>query len=263
MPNRRPDDFSRAVIEILAKRAGHKCSLCGDPTTGAHSLRDRAVTIGVAAHICAASPGGKRYDPNQGEARHSIENALWTCANCATLIDRDEIRYTADVLLEAKVRAESGLHPGAVQADAFTASSARFEGIVLTLKRKDVEHRPIVQPALHRYEAIALLVNGTRKRIDSFYIEIEIPTILIPEPHSFACREANRSDEKVTLFRSRWRDPLPSRDRKSMPIEYRMTHDIYWSTPPDVKASWRIVARVFVDGEQVGDDVVMTDVENF
>jgi hypothetical protein len=51
--------------------------------------------VGVAAHISAAAPGGRRYDPTMtSEERASIENAIWLCANHSTLIDRDETTYT-------------------------------------------------------------------------------------------------------------------------------------------------------------------------
>ena len=53
------DDFPKTVIEILAKRAAQRCSnpQCNLLTSGPHSSSDKAVVIGVAAHITAASPG--------------------------------------------------------------------------------------------------------------------------------------------------------------------------------------------------------------
>jgi hypothetical protein len=48
------------------------------------------VIVGEAAHIRAASPGGPRFDQGQDDAeRHSIENAIWLCAACADLIDKN------------------------------------------------------------------------------------------------------------------------------------------------------------------------------
>jgi hypothetical protein len=55
--------------------------------------------IGVAAHICAAAPGGPRYDASMSaEQRSAIENAIWLCAKHATLVDRDVVRFTSDLL---------------------------------------------------------------------------------------------------------------------------------------------------------------------
>jgi hypothetical protein len=67
------------------------------------------MNIGVAAHICAAAPGpgARRYDPNlTPEERSSINNGIWLCAACATIIDRDETTYPAARLREMKRRHE-------------------------------------------------------------------------------------------------------------------------------------------------------------
>jgi len=59
--------------------------------------------LGVAAHICAASPGGKRYDPNMtNKERSSIENGIWLCQTCAKLIDSDEQQFTSQILRKWK-----------------------------------------------------------------------------------------------------------------------------------------------------------------
>ncbi|MCE8053847.1 hypothetical protein HOP61_21365 [Halomonas daqingensis] len=64
-------------------------------------------SIGVAAHIHAASLGGPRYDPAMTPAeRSSISNAIWLCGNCSIFIDRDEARYPATLLREWKRVAE-------------------------------------------------------------------------------------------------------------------------------------------------------------
>jgi len=72
-------------------------------------------SVGVAAHICAASPGGPRFDPMMISAeRTSIENGIWLCAAHAVLIDRDVARFPVDVLRawksqhEAYVREHAG-----------------------------------------------------------------------------------------------------------------------------------------------------------
>jgi tetratricopeptide (TPR) repeat protein len=65
------------------------------------------ISIGVAAHITAASPGGPRYDANlTPEQRSHPDNGIWLCQSCAKLIDNDPERYTVAVLREWKVSAE-------------------------------------------------------------------------------------------------------------------------------------------------------------
>jgi hypothetical protein len=66
------------------------------------------VNVGVAAHITAASPGGKRYDPCLSpEQRKHPNNAIWLCQYCAKLIDSDELRFTVSVLHGWKSAAEA------------------------------------------------------------------------------------------------------------------------------------------------------------
>ncbi len=54
------DDFPRQTITEIAKGVGYRCSNleCARPTVGANAAQDGVSTIGVAAHICAASQGG-------------------------------------------------------------------------------------------------------------------------------------------------------------------------------------------------------------
>jgi hypothetical protein len=104
------DDFNSIVKGTLAKRVAFRCSNpdCCTPTSGPQSEPHGAINIGVAAHICAASRGGKRYDPNQsGSERSGIENGIWLCQNCAKLIDSDEIRFSVAILRKWKELAEN------------------------------------------------------------------------------------------------------------------------------------------------------------
>ncbi len=95
------DNFTKATIDTLSKRASQTCSnpTCRIPTTGPHSDPDKFINIGVAAHISAASPGGKRYNRHlSSEQRKGISNALWLCQSCSKLIDTDEIRFPEELL---------------------------------------------------------------------------------------------------------------------------------------------------------------------
>ena len=56
------------------------------------------VLLGVASHICAASPGGPRYDATMTPAQRShADNGIWMCQQCGKLIDSDT-KYTVDML---------------------------------------------------------------------------------------------------------------------------------------------------------------------
>jgi WD40 repeat protein len=103
------DDFTKVVIEALAKRVGFICSnpSCGQLTVGPQEEPSRTITIGVAAHMTAAAPGGPRYDSAlSSDERRSITNGIWLCQSCAKLIDSDETRFTVQLLGEWKARAE-------------------------------------------------------------------------------------------------------------------------------------------------------------
>ncbi len=100
------DEFSEKVRRAVAARAGWRCSLagCGKLTVGPSGEGpDKSTNIGEAAHICAASQGGRRYDasmtPNE---RSGIDNAMWLCSDHAKLIDRDEVTHTAERLRAMK-----------------------------------------------------------------------------------------------------------------------------------------------------------------
>ena len=96
------DDFSEKVKRAVAARAGWHCSCagCAKLTVGpSEEAADASTKIGEAAHICAASPTGRRYDPSMTpEERAGINNAMWLCSDHAKLIDWDEVTYTPEGL---------------------------------------------------------------------------------------------------------------------------------------------------------------------
>ncbi len=103
------DDFSQKTKNILASRVGWRCSnpSCRKLTCGAGEGMKGIINIGVAAHICAASQGGPRFDIHmQSDERKSYNNGIWLCQSCAKLIDSDVSRYTATLLKEWKQDAE-------------------------------------------------------------------------------------------------------------------------------------------------------------
>jgi hypothetical protein len=102
------DDFDKPTKETLARRVSYHCSICWSLTSGPQMEPTKSVSIGVAAHISAASLGGPRYDPALSpDTRKSIQNGVWLCQNCAKLVDNDTRRYTTDKLREIKNQAEN------------------------------------------------------------------------------------------------------------------------------------------------------------
>ncbi len=104
------DDFTSKVRNTLAERVGYRCSWpdCRIPTSGPHPDPSKRISIGKAAHITAASPGGPRYDSSlTSEQRKSIENGIWMCGKHAEIIDTDEHSFTVDLLIKWKQEAEN------------------------------------------------------------------------------------------------------------------------------------------------------------
>jgi len=122
------DDFAPATKDVLARRVGYRCSNsgCRQQTSGPHEDPSRAISVGVAAHITAASPGGPRFDPTlTPEQRRSIENGIWLCQTCGKLVDSDDQRYTVTSLRGWKRIAEAMALGDIEQRREFTADGTQ------------------------------------------------------------------------------------------------------------------------------------------
>ena len=103
------DNFRARTKLQIAKRAGWQCSCpwCRCPTVGSNSEGDDEINIGVAAHICAAAPGGPRYDSSMSaEERKSASNGIWLCETHAKLVDTSDPMFTVELLREWKEEAQ-------------------------------------------------------------------------------------------------------------------------------------------------------------
>lgn len=103
------DDFSKSTKEIMAKRVGYLCSnpKCRKLTIGSNEEDMKSTSIGIAAHITAASEGGPRYEPGlTADQRCHISNGIWLCSSCAKLIDTDINNYSVQLLNTWKKQAE-------------------------------------------------------------------------------------------------------------------------------------------------------------
>jgi|GEM_PF-2309619 len=103
------ENFNNEIKRALAQRAGYRCSICNCLTIGPSAESDDSVNLtGVAAHIAAAAPGGRRFNdlPINSTERSSISNGIWLCANHADLIDGDETVFTSSLLKDYKAKHE-------------------------------------------------------------------------------------------------------------------------------------------------------------
>ncbi|EEH94437.2 HNH endonuclease [Citrobacter portucalensis] len=105
--------FKIKVAEMIAYRAAYICSNpeCNTLTIGP-ALTDSALKNkkGEAAHIIGEKPGAARFTSNPSINVDSVENGLWLCANCHTLIDKNNgIDYTESKLFEWKKEHEDSI----------------------------------------------------------------------------------------------------------------------------------------------------------
>lgn len=103
------DEFSPSVKQTVANRVNLMCSNpdCRAGTGGPQLDPSKALNLGVAAHISAASPQGPRFDESMSnEDRKHADNAIWLCQNCAKLVDSDVARFPIRLLRKWKEAAE-------------------------------------------------------------------------------------------------------------------------------------------------------------
>lgn len=169
MPNNR-DDFSKETIIRLASRVGYICSCpgCNASTVGPSMESSSKVSnIGVAAHICAAAPGGKRYDSNMtSDERKSIDNGIWLCQSHSKLIDTDEVKYTKKLLHKWKEEAEN-------RADLALSNTEYIDNYY----RNNGENLTILQNILDNllfegnYQELGLILNSNKNKFSEKYDE--------------------------------------------------------------------------------------------
>jgi hypothetical protein len=147
------DDFLLAVKEVLAKRVGFRCSNpeCRQLTAGPQEDPTKAVNIGVAAHITAASPDGPRFDSSlTQEQRRSPENGIWLCQNHGKLVDNDALKYSVILLREWKRIAErmterelANPQPASDRTGAAVAKVERLMPALIAEIRADLSENPL------------------------------------------------------------------------------------------------------------------------
>lgn len=225
------DDFSKDVLDTLARRVNLRCSMpdCRQGTTGPRSDPKRSVCIGVAAHITAASSGGPRHDASlTREQRGSAENGIWLCQNHAKLVDNDASRYTADALRGWKRAAEN-------------AALAELEGLDrqadgalgLDLSFRKVSHTPGICPTRHDYVAMVKVRNGGNEHASGYHIDLEMPAVVL----ELECAEVKslivvaRSNRRTALLRSVGPELYPGDACNVFVVPYFVDDSIFENRP--------------------------------
>lgn len=136
-------DFTKPTKLELALRVNFKCVYpgCDRVTNGPTAAGDRVISIGIAAHDAAASPGGPRSDASlTPEQIKAYENGAWLCATDATLVDRDPQRFPRGTLSrwqeEAEARASNAMYLAPISTHASTQEVCSKLGAFLTEARK-------------------------------------------------------------------------------------------------------------------------------
>ncbi|NRB64862.1 MAG: tetratricopeptide repeat protein [Saprospiraceae bacterium] len=143
------DNFLKSTIDIIRDRVNNFCSnpACKISTRSAHSLINKTTSTGIAAHICAASKNGPRYDKNMTVVdRVSGTNCIWLCCNCATMIDKDHKKHPVELIFSWKTEAEkrvSGNH-----GHVYLTSNEAKDKFELQLIEKKLEFSKLLNCAL-------------------------------------------------------------------------------------------------------------------
>lgn len=104
-------NFNKETKRILGSRVAFRCCFpgCGILTIGPTTIEDnKSITLGEAAHIHAAAPGGPRFlKAMKAEERKAFDNGIWLCRHHAKLIDADFGNYSAETLIQWKKTMEA------------------------------------------------------------------------------------------------------------------------------------------------------------
>lgn len=177
MPAR--DEFTEQVKKTIAERAAYLCSNpeCRKLTIGPHSQDSKSLSTGVAAHICAAAPGGPRFNPSQTEdERKSISNAIWLCHECSDLVDKDERKYTKEILFQWKNQHESYILEGGGIPELPVIKLNTITGLTLP----DLPSVKITGSDIAAYrEHVLSIRNINRRPINYFNCRIQFPEPIV------------------------------------------------------------------------------------
>lgn len=178
MPQKSRDEFPERIKRTVAERAAYVCTnpACRRPTVGPHSEPDKSLKTGEACHICAAAPGGPRFDANQtAEQRTGIENAIWLCTECSTRIDKDETSYRPETLTEWKFNHETWIKNGGIVPSLPQVSLITIKGRTLS----EVPSQVTVQDCDDFREHTLKITNSADAQLLMIDARVQVPEPII------------------------------------------------------------------------------------
>ena len=214
-------DFSNATKELMAKRAGYRCSICQNPTVGPHSNENSSLYLGEASHIYAAAPSGPRANPSfTPEQLAAVTNGIHLCKVHARAVDMDVTSYPAEKLHQIKKDHEAKIR------SQFVGSPKNYDPDFLSSHETQINHgrgnpnlnelwtnRNLVQPQIggvpKKKDALSLLSTETGILIISGD-ESSGRTCLLKRLASTSLSKKNciwLDGKEITI--STFKDPLP------------------------------------------------------
>jgi hypothetical protein len=221
-------------------------------------------------HRAARLPNG-RGDP-AGSIRLPVGplGADGLVAAAKRLLDRvaNEFDHDASVLgsgpnfmaistasLAARVKALKLAPPVEPEVNRGPALTVRFE-------RTSMDRDSAGTVVVHHYELVARLTNTTSKRLDDWYVEAELPTLLLEPDTAYKALVTERSDLNRSLLRTSTKlPPLPSGDHYEWRLPYRVDNNIFWNHHEALERA-AATTRAFVDGALVA-EIVLEKIQDF
>lgn len=197
------DEFDQKTKQLLANRVANRCANpnCRQPTSGPQVDSDKALNVGVAAHITAASSEGPRYDHRMTvEERTSPDNGIWLCQKCAKLVDNDSLKYSVDVLREWRHFSEKAARL-AIETGSEVTQSEHATDVELIKFYRQCFDRPAFQDPFARQgsiEAFDRAVEDTITALNTGCLRARDGVVLY------------QAKGKSYLARSDWRDRMDS-----------------------------------------------------
>lgn len=75
-----------------------------------HEVTGASENLAEKAHIYAVKPGGARFLPDNDGFKNSVKNLILVCPQCHVIIDRNEQKYTPDILFRMKKKHEERIY---------------------------------------------------------------------------------------------------------------------------------------------------------
>lgn len=210
-----------ATVKRLFARCRNQCA---HPRCVLPIIEESDTVTGDICHIKAASPGGPRYDPAQGEAeRHDAKNLILLCTRHHRIVDADERTYTVELLTKMKQDHEQG---GLLE---ITPQTARAAERLLANYTHVVVHSNSGQIAVNSPGAVqanTLNVNVTKKKV----------TIAAPQG-SIGSDQAMTS--YLTYLIGRYQEYQKADTSKDDRLKYMLIHN---ALKREFKGDWKLLA---------------------